>query len=323
MAKALHKLVVLSGGVVLIIAMLAVLPANAASASAPRGYVAGKFVPIGVPGYTTSTIPSGVNDLGVVSGSYTDGSGRTHGFIERAGKYTTIDVPVAALGDSVSGVTDFGQIVGGYTTPDNVNHGYIDRFGHFTTIDDPHATNTAGYGTIVQAVSGLGKIFGYYYDSALTVHGFMYDNGHFVTLDCPQAGTGPGDPDPYGIGNYGTIIVQGNDFGAAVGGCLEQNATDYAFVYTPDGNFHPMPSAPGSQHMGISWVTDSGVIGGVYQDTQGVWNGYVYQGHRFTEIPAPSGASALIFNGANNLEVTVGFVADSSGLHGFELFPAK
>src|SRR5438132_1117756 len=52
------------------------------------------FIPISVcPGCLT--YPNGVNERGVISGSYFDSDGGTHGFIKKGGSYITIDPPTA------------------------------------------------------------------------------------------------------------------------------------------------------------------------------------------------------------------------------------
>jgi hypothetical protein len=62
----------------------------------------GKFTSFEVPGADTSagsyagTLPSSINDLGEVTGNYTDASGFTHGFLRSPeGSYTMFDVPGA------------------------------------------------------------------------------------------------------------------------------------------------------------------------------------------------------------------------------------
>ena len=60
----------------------------------------GKFTTFEAPGADTTpgsfngTSPSSINDLGVITGSYYDANGFSHGFLRSPdGKFTTFDVP--------------------------------------------------------------------------------------------------------------------------------------------------------------------------------------------------------------------------------------
>ena len=72
-----------------------------------------------------STEASGINDAGVVVGTYTDSGRRNHGFRWEAGVVTHfIDVP-GAVDTSVSGINDAGAVVGRYTDSSGTVHSFI------------------------------------------------------------------------------------------------------------------------------------------------------------------------------------------------------
>lgn len=76
----------------------------------------GTVATIAVPG-AYSTVPTAIDNLGVVAGYYSvldrfaPNTMAIHGFVEVGGQYTTVDVP-GATATGLSGINDFGQILG-------------------------------------------------------------------------------------------------------------------------------------------------------------------------------------------------------------------
>lgn len=105
-----------------------------------------------------STIPSGINDLGQIVGTYFDSNG-PHAFLDAGGKYTTIVVPSSnsSAGAFGSGINDFGQIVGTFVDSTGTVSGFLDTQGHFTTFDVPNAI-----GTVSSNLNNLDQIVGTY-----------------------------------------------------------------------------------------------------------------------------------------------------------------
>jgi len=126
-------------------------------------------------GFTALAPPSsvgsmalGINNHGLVVGSYSDSARIVHGFLYYAGHYTTIDAPGSSL-TVAHGVNDSRQIVGTCTLSDGRQHGFLlsaDTFT-FTTIDVPGAT-----ATLVMGINNSGWIVGSYADSTGAWHGF-------------------------------------------------------------------------------------------------------------------------------------------------------
>jgi hypothetical protein len=241
----------------MLVAMVAVMPAAATSASRGQGYT---WTTIDVPG-SFATVPVTVNDHGVVVGEYYANSsdwadGVSRGFIKQGRRYTTIDDPLGAS-SVVMGMNDLGEIVGAYWPSNGDNYGFIDQGGRFSTIEDPYADNAKGLGTTVVGVIDSGEIVGDYIDSNSTNHAFVYKKGSYTTYTCPRAGTGPNSS----THDAGTIVGFVDNAGAMSGMCSFKTSGYYNFIYQ-NGRFNRVPNYPGSSSSWISWVTDSGESGG-------------------------------------------------------------
>ena len=74
------------------------------------------YITLSDPLGTGGTFASGINNAGVIVGSYNDSTGNTHGFVDNKGAYTTIDDPLNVFGSFAFGINGAGQIVGDTTT---------------------------------------------------------------------------------------------------------------------------------------------------------------------------------------------------------------
>jgi probable HAF family extracellular repeat protein len=108
-----------------------------------------------VPG-AYSTAATGINNSGQIVGTYTESSGKAHGFLKYRDTLVSFDYPGARSTDAL-GINDSGQIVGTYFDATNGLHGFIKDGDKFTSLDFPDATFTAAYG-----INNLGQIVGDY-----------------------------------------------------------------------------------------------------------------------------------------------------------------
>jgi len=77
-------------------------------------------------GAGTSTQALGINQLGMVVGSFVDGAGTMHGFVWSGGRASQIDDPDhGADGTLVNGLNDLGQLVGFYVDNAGNTHGFL------------------------------------------------------------------------------------------------------------------------------------------------------------------------------------------------------
>src|SRR5215471_3076324 len=117
-----HRLALVAG----VASALAMLPAAASAA------VHGSYTTIDVPG-AADTFGLGINDRGVVVGTYTAKDGVNHGFLDHRGRFTKFNVPDAGTGSGQGTVgatiNNHGVIAGTYIDAHGVPHGYIDRHG--------------------------------------------------------------------------------------------------------------------------------------------------------------------------------------------------
>jgi probable HAF family extracellular repeat protein len=67
----------------------------------------------------------GINNEGVITGLYIDGSGFQHGFVLHHGQYKTIDVDGPYSETSVDWIDASGQVVGYFTDADGATHGFV------------------------------------------------------------------------------------------------------------------------------------------------------------------------------------------------------
>ena len=103
-----------------------------------------------VPG-SVATYGGFLNNNGQIAGTYKDGSGALHGFIEQAGVYTSFDAPVAVSAMAVQAFSDT---------------------------------------SIVKKVSVPAYAAGVYTDQSGAQSAFLYHNGSFVPIPLPAGSTG-------------------------------------------------------------------------------------------------------------------------------------
>jgi uncharacterized membrane protein len=158
-----------------------------------------KFTTINVPG-AIQTIPSGVNNSGVVVGEYQDKSQGWYGYILDGKKLTKLDDPngidTACVGINLNGAI---AIVGNYENFDGRITGFLYQNGKFKDIPGPaSAIASYAFGT-----NDSGEIVGSYLDSAGVTHGFLLKGKRYTTLDVP----GGSWTEATGINNKGSVIL--------------------------------------------------------------------------------------------------------------------
>ena len=92
-----------------------------------RGFITdagGTCVSVNVPGAIGKTRVHGINNFGMVVGSYLDAAGAIHGFV-LAGDGFTILNPPGSVSSEAYGINDAWQVVGDYVDRAGVRHGYI------------------------------------------------------------------------------------------------------------------------------------------------------------------------------------------------------
>jgi len=163
--------------------------------------------------------PRGTDAFGIsgnnIVGTYSDSSGKGHGFLYNGSTYTTLN---DSLGVGFAGTQPLGisgnNIVGYYSDSLNKGHGFLYNGSTYTTLDDPLGSG----GTAPNGISGK-NIVGAYSDSSGKSHGFLYNGSTYTTLDDPLAG-------PLGTIAYG---IDGNNI---VGGYNDSSGKSHGFEVT-------------------------------------------------------------------------------------------
>jgi hypothetical protein len=170
----------------------------AAEAQAPA--VTFKFVTYNVPGAALTAL-GGINNAGVVVGTYTDKSGNTHCFTDNGTTLTTIDDP-NGTNSSHGRINNHGAVVGTYTSNETGNDaGFLYEGGKYTDIIDP----LNNYGTDANAINDSGVITGSYLVDIGEPCGFVLKKGVFTTIT--YSGSIKGITIPTAINNSGTIVA--------------------------------------------------------------------------------------------------------------------
>ncbi len=126
----------------------------------------GAFSKLKISGAVTS-MATGINDNGDVTGIFTTAKKVTESFLLRGGVLEILAIHGASATQAF-GVNDFGQVVGQYTVG-KATHGFLEENARFVTIDDPAAPGA----TTINGINNLGDLVGFYTDAAGNTDGFV------------------------------------------------------------------------------------------------------------------------------------------------------
>ena len=266
------------------------------------------FTLFDIPG-ATSYFVAGINDEGLIAGTWTTANGASVGFIRLSdGRIST---PIVNPNDNsgltvLRAVNDEGMIAGFYGA--NVSHGFLLIDGKFQTVVFPGAVATA-----LRGINNLGDVSGTY-----SVVDFNADEFGFII---PRRGPAISFklPDPTDTG----IVVGGiNDLRQLVGYYTDATSTLVGFLRQPSGQFVSViiPAAVSTQVLGIN---DCGIVVGTWGDGSTAHGFYGRPGNlRSFDLP---GAAATFAQGIDNEGRIVGRYATADGIpHAFVsgIFPA-
>lgn len=175
----------------------------------------GTFSPIDVPGDHKFTLPTKINDAGVVVGCVHD-VGFTqdmHGFSRVGSSFKTFGL----LGSMHNGISASGkELAGVWYDPGGVQHGYLLRRGKYLSFDYPGAAQTSAWDLtrlVPRGSSGSRpappsfRIVGTYQDAAGRRHGFAATAGRgtrlaFAPIDVAEAAA----TEAYGVNQRGDVV---------------------------------------------------------------------------------------------------------------------
>jgi len=259
------------------------------------------FTSFDIPG-ATSYFVAGINDEGLVAGSWTAADGSEIGFIRSPdGRIST---PIVHPDDNtrttvLRAVNDDGVIAGFYGA--NVNNGFLLTEGKFRTMDFPGAVATA-----LRGINNLGDVSGTYsiVDLDADEFGFIIPRrGPAISFKLPDSAA--------------TGIVAGgiNDLRQLVGYYTDATSTLVGFLRQPSGQFVTI-IFPGALSTQVYGINDCGILVGVWGDASTAHGFYGRPGNLHS-FDSP-GAVATFSQGINNEGRIVGRYATADGVpHAF------
>ena len=259
------------------------------------------FTSFDIPG-ATSYFVAGINDEGLVAGTWLAADGSDVGFIRFPdGRIST---PIVDPNDN-SGVTvlrainDEGVIAGFYGA--NASNGFLLTEGNFRTVDFPGAVSTA-----LRGINNLGDVSGTYSVVDLNADEFGFTiprRGPAVSFKLPEPGA------------TGFVVGGINDLRQLVGYYTDATSTLVGFLRQPSGRFERV-IVPGAVSTQVFSINDCGIVVGFYSDGSTAHGFYGRPGnlHSF-DLP---GAAATFAQGINNEGRIVGRYATTDGVpHAF------
>ncbi|MFZ0478299.1 MAG: choice-of-anchor D domain-containing protein [Terriglobales bacterium] len=239
-----------------------------------------------------------------------------------AGTFTNFDVTGAGTtaleGTFGVSINASGEVAGIYITSGNVSHGFVRAAnGTISTFDAPNAGTGKNQGTFPISIDVDGNIAGMYADTSNVYHGFIRNSSGTITeFNAPGAGTsGHRGTSPISI-NAGVIT------GPYVTGSDVTTSVWHGFVRATNGGITTIdvPGAGTGDKQGTqpTSINASGVITGMYTDSNSVYHGFIDGNGTFTNpIDAP-GSVATVPTSIDAAGDIAGVYADSTGLmHGF------
>ncbi|WP_347986929.1 VPLPA-CTERM sorting domain-containing protein [Methylomonas sp. AM2-LC] len=182
-------------------------------------------------------------------------------------------------------------------------------------------SNSAG--TVVSGINSAGGIVGTYTIGVGTSS--FYSNAANYGSAAPTVTLV--DNNLHGSTNATTVVGGINDAGTAVGVSTLRNGSQYIFEYntTTSGYTDLAFGISGASSISANAISSNGYIAGTYVDTNGIEQGYVYDGSTWTSITDPNVlgnttnlAELTVVTGVNKLGEVVGYYQDANGLdHGF------
>jgi hypothetical protein len=246
------------------------------------------FTSFDIPGATGGYFVPGINDEGLVTGSWIAADGSTVGFIRSPdGRIST---PILHPDDNtrttvLRAINDEGVIAGFYGA--NVSNGFLLTDGKFRTVDFPGAVST-----VLRGINNLGEVSGTYSIVDLNADEF----GFIIPRRGPPISFRLPDPAATGIVAGGI-----NDLRQLVGYYTDATSTLVGFLRQPSGQFVTI-IFPGALSTQIFGINDCGIMVGAWGDGNTEHGFYGRPGnlHSF-DVPGAGGTGAQGINNEGRL----------------------
>jgi uncharacterized membrane protein len=245
----------------------------------------------------------GLNNTGLVVGSFVDANNVYEGFIYNGSTYKEISQSASLT--QANGVNDNNIVVGDYIGMDELSHGFFLRDGQFTSFDAgqgesiPDETSST-LSTYIYAINNAGNFVGYTQKQGEPAIAYISLNGtvkHF---------TFQGDYTfAYGINNNNQIV----------GWFLDSHFNAHGFFRGAGGRMTQI-DYPGATTTVCVGINDLNEITGYYVDTKNVPHGFIRYKGKLRTAPLPG------VSGINNSEVFVGsYIAKNGNNYGYIATP--
>jgi hypothetical protein len=188
-----------------------------------------------------NTTVAGINDSGIVVGSYNTAQGDFN-FEYNIANNTYTDITTLGAG-VVSGINNSGWLIG-----NDLTQGYVFNGTTLTTINNPLATGVAGAFTHVNGINNLGEVVGTWQDSNYVTGNFTYDAVKNVFIDANIN---------VPVNSSGYTFTAINDLGQLAGTYSPLIGGGLGFIATPVSAV-PLP--------GAVWLFGSVLMAGLFSD---------------------------------------------------------
>jgi len=310
----------------------------------PQGFMwtaADGVTPVNYPG-AAWTVCSGVNNSGVIVGSYQDSSGFVHGFTFTNGTFTTTDLDGAGINNngsvvgtylapggtivgfqanpasfpsptpitfksaestSVYGIDVAEDMVGQYTDLSGVNHGMVAIGSKLITLDDP---NAFGNSTACQGISNNRDIICNYSDSAGNSHADVFAKGTFS---------------PISISGSSATLAYGISINDIAGTFVDLIGNQHGFLLRGGVNGEliqlDVPGATFTLATGVVSVGDGDRVTLFWGDSAGYIESsvYSYPANTYTKANLPGATNSFVSGIDNDGDLTYTWTDGEGNIH--------
>jgi len=261
-----------------------------------------KFTQVNIPG-AVSTSANGINNAGVIVGSYEDSGNAYHGFIMDGSTLTTLDDP-NGTNTNASDLNANGtvQVVGSYTNSAGKSAGFLYSNGVYTDIPGP----TGAVSSFASDINDNGVIVGGYTDSSNVTRAYVLKEGKYSTLGIYMAAITIAS----GINDDGYFTLWYVD---GLSGVTQSR------IYNSNTGTYQVMNVPGAMDSLALDINNAGDVAYEWTDANYVGHGAVLHQGNFHKLDYPGSVYDYAQGINDNLQIVGGYEAVSNGpLLGFE-----
>ena len=223
-----------------------------------------QFTTIGIPG-STEVWANGINDHGLVSGSFYDAAGKNHGFLWQTGSVTTIDAP-GWVNTWLDANNNAGLVTGSYDDS-IVSHACLYNVPTQTWTALPDIAGKPV--NIAIAINSNGNVVGVAYEGSASGSltngvGWIWDGSAYSLFTVPGA-----------TGSVGTSASGINDLGQVCGQYMDSQGVRHGFL--KHGAVITSFDVPGADGTAFYTINNEGEVAGPYH-AAGVFHGFILRG---------------------------------------------